>query len=486
MNRALIHILTIGLVIASLIPPVSANTNKRPNILLILSDDHGFEDSGTYGNPLIQTPNIDKLASEGMQFNSAFATEAICAPSRQSVYTGLYPLRHGGHRNHTEAFPDTLSLPHYFEPLGYQVYLAGKTHFGPKQAFPFIHLEKSNNTYSDSDSHISKYFGSMEKLFNNTQQPFLLVVATSLPHTIFGINEGYPEPETYRPQDIPLPGYLVDTPQTRYERAGYYELVTWLDREVGTMLNLLANSAAKDNTIVIYTSDHGAGFAFEKWTNYDAGLRVPLIVKWPESVVAGSQTDVMVSLVDILPTLMEMAGAKPADKIDGESFLTVLKGESDQHHELIFATHTTLGIRNASDPMPIRSVRSERFKYIRNLNPQGTFTNNVTEKGQGGWHSWVEKAKEDDFALQQVTRYQHRPAEEFYDLANDPYELNNLAGDPEFQQQQAYLSEQLDLWMQQQGDLGLEAPVTPMNTSWWQTILAAIFIFIQWVMGLFQ
>jgi len=458
---------------------------ERPNILLIFSDDHGVEDSGVYGNAIIKTPNIDQLATEGMRLNNAFATQAICAPSRQSLYTGLYPMHHGGHRNHTEVLPDTLSLPHYFEPLGYQVHLAGKTHFGPSEAFPFNKLSTSKNTFSDSSSSIAQYFADMQRVFNQPDQPFFIVAATSLPHTQFGINEGYPEPENYDPKTIPLPPYLIDTPETRTERAGYYELVSRLDSDIGTLLQLLKNSAAADNTLVIYTSDHGAGFAFEKWTNYDAGLRVPLIVKWPNIIQPNSENDALVSLIDLLPTLMQTAGGQAPEGIDGKSFLPLLNGDAYDHREVIFASHTTLGIRNASDATPIRSVRSKRYKYIRNLNPDGLFTNNVTEKGQGGWFSWLEKAKGDAFTKQQIRRYQQRPSEEFYDLLNDPYELNNLADSADVQTEKAKLSARLDAWMVQQNDLGLDAPVTPINIPWWQLLLAGVFIAVQFITGLF-
>lgn len=484
-NKTISLILTLATLCA--VSVANAEVNKEtPNILLILSDDHGAEDSGVYGNPVIQTPNIDNLAAEGMRFTGVFATAAICAPSRQSVYTGLYPMRHGGHRNHTEVKPETLSLPHYFEPLGYDVFLAGKEHFGPSEAFPFKQLKKSKNTLTDSNSLLAKYFKSSSALFNDNEKPFFLLVATSLPHTRFGFNEGYPDTVNYQPKEIPLPPYLIDTPETRVARAGYYELVSQLDTDIGQLLSLLQQSPAKDNTIVIYTSDHGAGFAFEKWTNYDAGIRVPLIVKWPNHIASNTQTESLVSLVDILPTLMEIAGGKAPDNIDGKSFLPVLTGKRASHRDVVFATHTTLGIRNASDATPIRSARSQRFKYIRNLNPEGTFTNNVTEKGQGGWFSWLERAKTDTFAKQQTERYQNRPAEEFYDLEKDPYELSNLAGNPQFKKQQDNLSKQLDVWMEQQKDQGLDAPVTDMNMPWWQRILAVLMFAVQWFIGLFS
>ncbi|MGI9295466.1 MAG: sulfatase family protein [Pseudomonadales bacterium] len=436
-----------------------------PNILIIFSDDHGAEDIGAYGNPVVQTPNIDKLANQGMLFNAALTPEAICTPSRSSLYTGLYPMRHGAHRNHTQVNEGVKSLPHYFEPLGYRVMLAAKTHIGPKSVFPFEYLPASGNSISDSESKIAGYFDEINTAFNDDSKPFLLVAATSLPHTQFGMNGGYPESKLYRPEEINLPPYLVDTPETREKRAGYYELVSWLDKDIGTMMQMLDRSKAADNTLVIYASDHGAGFAFEKWTNYDAGIRVPLIVRWPGKVKPNARTDALVSLVDVLPTLMEAAGADAPSSLDGRSFLAVLENKSNEHNHHIFATHTTLGIRNAGDAFAVRAVRTASYKYIRNLNPAGTFQNNVTEKGQGGWFSWVEKAASDTFAAQQVKRYQHRPAEELYDVQADPYEMNNLATLPAYKKVIAEMRPLLDNWMQQQNDLGLQAPVTPSNVG---------------------
>ncbi|GAB5453597.1 MAG: hypothetical protein Hals2KO_39250 [Halioglobus sp.] len=251
---------------------------------------------------------------------------------------------------------------------------------------------------------------------------------------------------------------MVDTPETRSSLAGYYELVSTLDADIGTLLELLDKSPAAKDTVVVYTSDHGAGFPFEKWTNYDAGLRVPLIVRYRGVVAPGSRTRSLVSLMDLLPTFLQLAGGEAIENLDGESFLQVLKNPQEQHHKYVFGTHTTLGIVNATDPFPIRSVRSDRYRYIQNLNPQGLFTNNITEKGQGGWFSWVEKARSDEFARQRVAAYQRRPAEEFYDLGSDPFELNNLAADPDVAGALLEHKAVLQDWRESQQDQGLNHP----------------------------
>ncbi len=436
--------------------PVTA----QPNFLLILSDDHGAADSGAYGNTEIHTPNLDQLANQGIRFDAAFATEAICTPSRSSVYTGLYPMRHGAHRNHTEVHEGTLSLPHYFEPLGYQVQLAGKTHFGPSEAFPFEKLSARGWGFSGRD--LDDYLPAITNTFNNDQS-FLLVVATSLPHTqIFG--EPYPESERYSHSNVSVPPYLVNTEETRRNRAGYYELVTRLDERIGRIIDALDQSAAAHNTVVIYASDHGAGFAFEKWTNYDAGIKVPLIVRLPNQENAGRSSDSLISLVDLLPTMMELAGADTPTTIDGRSFSKLLDTPEKPHRDYIFATHTTLGIRNAGDAMPIRTIRNKRFKYIRNLNPDGTLSKDVTEQSQSAWPSWVQAAMAGDtHAADRMHAYQRRPAEELYSLEADPYELNNVIGNPGYGSMLANMRATMDLEMSRQNDLGLDAPHTENN-----------------------
>ena len=257
-----------------------------------------------------------------------------------------------------------------------------------------------------------------------------------------------------------VPPYLVDTPETRHERAAYYDLIAELDRLIGRILDDLEAAGQARDTIVVFASDHGAGFAFEKWTNYDAGLRVPLVVRWPGRVAAGTRSDAMVSLVDLLPTLLDLAGAPSPEDLDGRSFADVLRGRERTHRSLAFGIHTNLGIVNGG-PYPIRSVRDERYHYVRNLDATGAFKNNITEAGQGGWPSWVERAASDPFAAARVARYQHRPGEELYDLANDPFELADLAADPGHRDVLERLRGEVDAWMLSQGDRGLAEETGP-------------------------
>lgn len=420
--------------------PASAQSAQRPNIVLVIGDDHSWHDIGCYGNPQVRTPNIDRLAERGMRFTAAFTATAMCSPTRQQLYTGLFPVRNGAYPNHSQVYPGTKSMVHYFRQLGYRVGLHGKWHIGPPESFPF---ERVNDVAE---------FVNREPL-----EPYLLVYASNNPHL------PWPEPQGYDPPELKVPPYLVDTPETRQALARYYTEVTMLDEELGQCLKVVEQSGAAERTIFIYTSEQGAQFPFGKWTCYDTGLHVALIVAWPGRVKPGSVSDALVQYVDLVPTLIEAAGGTVPEGLDGRSFLNVLLGCEKHHRQYVFGVQTTLGII-AGKPYPIRSIRSQRYKYIMNLLPEATFVNVVTESDSGGcWESWRARATAgDEFAAARVRLYQHRPAEEFYDLEADPYELHNLAEEAKYREQMDKMRAELLAWMLKQGDRGvateLEAP----------------------------
>lgn len=413
----------------------------RPNFLFILSDDHGIIDAGCYGNPVIKTPNIDALANEGLLFSRAFTPAAMCAPSRSSLFTGLNPHRHGCYMNHGSVSEEVQSIPHYLGQLGYRVGLAGKTHIKPKEAFPFEYMPLTLDAIEDFMSRSNK-------------EPFCLFVATNDPHAEkIGSRRGFRPSSLYDPNNIPLPPYLVDTAETREQRAGYYDLVTRLDSLVGDISALVDNLNVSNLTLLTYASDHGASFPFEKWTCYEAGLNLPMIMRWPGRIKSGTQTDAMISFIDVVPTLVDLAGGSPtALKFDGRSFKSVILENSTKHHEYIFGTHTTEGIVNGSY-YPVRSIRNMRYKYIQNTNSDGAFTNIITaSENQAGWGSWVQKAEHDPFAAKQVRLYQKRPLEEVYDLKHDPHEMRNLNADPAYNEIKTDLKVRLTDWMHSQND----------------------------------
>jgi len=423
-------------------------TNAKPNVLLIIADDQTWRDSGCYGNGDVKTPNIDRLAAEGMRFARAFTATAMCAPTRQQLYTGLFPVRNGAYPNHSKVYPGTKSLVHHLKALGYRVGLCGKTHFGPRESFPFETVNRKN---------LAEFVG------RDKAQPFCLVYCSNSPHLPWTAGDA----GAYDPAKLTLPPYLVDTPETRAALCKYYAEITDFDREVGECMKLLTGAGAEEGTIFLYTSEQGAQMPHGKWTCYDVGLHVGLVVRWPGRVKPGSVAQAMVQYVDVAPTLVEAAGGEPTkidtgrpdahgDRgFDGRSFLGVLLGRTDKHQEAVYGVHTTRGIIAGSECYPVRSVRTETHKYIWNPNHQTQFHNVLIASDTGGyWSSWVAKAKTDPQAAKLVEMYHTRPAEELYDLRRDPYELNNLAADPKLAELKASLRKKLDAWMTQQGDLG--------------------------------
>ncbi|MHC5038133.1 MAG: sulfatase family protein, partial [Planctomycetota bacterium] len=375
-----------------------ADGSKKPNILLVLADDLSWCDAGCTGNPDVRTPHLDGLAKEGMLFTHAFTATAMCAPSRQQLYTGVFPVRNGAYPNHSKVKPGTRSLVHHLGALGYRVGLKGKRHVGPRRSFPFEEVRSATDFVRDET------------------RPFCLLVASDHPHL------DWPPPQGYAPDKVKVPPHLVDNPETRRALCSYYTEVTQFDDEVGSLLKGLKAAGRDRDTLVIATSEQGSAFPGGKWTCYDYGLRTQFIVRWPGVVKPGSKTDALIQYVDVVPTLVELAGGDPgaADTglpgdpkggtgFDGRSFLNVLLGKADVHHEFVYGVHTTRGIL-FGQPYPVRSIRDRRTKYIWNLMPDARFRNNITERNKGGfWRSWVRDAQTNPKAAKLVKRFQHRP-----------------------------------------------------------------------------
>ena len=433
------------------LPVVAAESkSSRPNFLFIIADDCTFRDIGCYGGQA-HTPNIDRLATEGMRFTQCFQAAPMCSPTRHNIYTGLYPVKSGAYPNHTFAKDGTKSVVHFLKPLGYRVALSGKRHISPQDVFPFEYSGKNNNPD----------MAAIETLFSECKKsktPFCLFACSNEPHSPW--NKG--DVSRYDPAKIKLPPYFVDTEKTRQDMAAYLAEITYYDWQVGKCLKLLDKYDMSDNTLVVVVSEQGSSFPFGKWTCYDTGLQSACIARWPGQIKPGAVSDAMIEYVDMLPTFIESAGGTPESSLDGESFLQVLLGETDRHKEHVFGIMTTRGIINGSDHYGIRSVRSENYKYILNLTPDVPFRNVCLKSGV--FQSWQKRADEGDKdAGDKVRRYQYRPAEELFDVTKDPTEWTNLADDPKLADVKAKLRKQLDKWMIAQGDKGQQTELEALD-----------------------
>jgi len=422
-----------------------AEAADKPNFLFIIADDCTYSDLGCYGGQAI-TPNIDRLATQGMRFTHCFQAAPMCSPTRHNIYTGLYPVKSGAYPNHTFARDGTQSVCHYLGDSGYRVALSGKTHIAPTEVFPFEYSKADGNN-PDVDA--------IDQLIAESKAagtPFCVFACSNEPHTPW--DKG--DPSMYDPEEIVLPPYFADTPETRAGMQKYLAEVTYYDWQVGQLLQLLDKHEIADNTVVMVVSEQGSSMPFAKWTLYDPGIQSGAIVRWPGVVDAGGVSDAMIEYVDILPTFLEAAGAEIPGVLEGRSFVPVLKGATDSHKQHVYSIMTTRGIINGSDEFGIRAVRSRQFKYIRNLTPNTKFTNACTQSKE--FLSWQAAARAgDEKAADLVRRYHHRPAEELYAVSGDAaggWEKNNLAEDPAYADTLAELRGKLDAWMTQQGDRG--------------------------------
>lgn len=435
--------------------PVMAQ-HARPNIVLVIADDCRRGDLGCYGSTDAVTPNIDRIAAEGLKFNCFFQATAMSSPTRHCLLTGLYPVKSGAYPNHTFIKEGVKTLPYYLKNAGYRVAIQGKRHFAPLEAFPFEYL---------SGDYKNLNIPELEPFIANVaekKEPFFLYLASNDPHTPWTRGDR----SLFDADKLTLPPTLVDTKETRENYVNYLAEINQLDSDVGKIDRLIKKYNLDENTVFIFTSEQGHQFPFAKWTCYDAGLQTGFIVRWKGVTTGGTVTDAMCEYVDVTPTLLDIAGAPEPDHLDGKSFLPVIKGDKKKFKEYVYGAQTTRGIANGSPYYGIRSVRNERFSYILNLTPCETFKNIVTREKDPVWSSWLKKAETDGFAGRQVHNYQHRPAEELYDIVNDPYQLHNLAADKRYASDLKKLRGKLQKWMKSQGDSGQPVEMEALEHQW--------------------
>ena len=439
------RLLSLAIFAMTFVPPVTLGAS-RPDIVMFIADDMSIKDSSAYGNTEIPGPNMAALAKEGLTFDLAFATSPTCAPSRAALLSGCYNLRNGVMWNQQKAKPDMKKWPAYFHELGYEVVAIGKvSHYGHVTTYGFDYAGFYNYHQDICIEKAVEWIAARK-----SEKPLCLLVGTNFPHV------PWPKKGMLTPEGVTLPARNADTPETRQARTHYVAAVSRADSDLGMVREAVRKHLPAD-TLFVFSADQGAQWPFAKWNLYEAGLHVPLIVVWPGHVTAGRRTNAMVSWLDILPTLLQAAGADPktaAPGIDGRSFLDVVLGKSETHRDRVFGTHSGDGDINF---YPSRSVRLGSWKYIRNLDSTLEFHTHIDLRPQDTnyWPSWVEHARTDATIAELIREYHHRPPEELYDLSKDPDELKNLAGDPNHAADLSRLRAALDEWMKSNHDQGI-------------------------------
>jgi uncharacterized sulfatase len=422
----------------------------KTNIVVIVADDLGTNELGCYGGTNLPTPHIDRLAGEGIRLTNNFASCAMSVPIRASLYTGLYPARHGSYQNHKASYGNLKSVTHYLSGLGYRVGRTGKDHpVGQQAVYNFEKIDGFTVDCVASHPSLATTDGVRTFIERNDEQPFCLFVCSIHPHMPWDAGDA----SRFNPADVTLPPNTVDTQRTREEFCNYLAEIKLLDDEVGAIVNVLEETGKLDNTLVIFLGEQGPQLPFGKWNCYRYSQNSAFIARYPAKIAPNTTGEAIVQYEDILPTMIDFAGGEAVEGLDGESFLDVLWGESEGTREWSYGIHNNIPEGNA---YPIRSIQDKRYKLILNLSPENDYgIKYLTVPGNALWTSWLTKAETDNNAKFLTDRFIKRPALELYDLENDKWELNNLAALPEHAKRIAAMKAELERWMQQQGDRGV-------------------------------
>lgn len=428
------------------------DSNGLPNLILIIADDMAWDDCGACGHPNIQTPNIDKLAEEGMIFHQAFLTTSSCSPSRSSIITGTYPHQTDAEQLHWPLPGEKITFVEKLKEAGYWTGQAGKWHLGDdvKDRFHLLAEESTTElekTYeelpSSDDSGAHLWVPLLEH--RPDDQPFFLWLAAIDPHR--GYEEGIIE-NPHTPEDVILPPYVPDTEEVRKDFALYYDEISRMDKYIGDVVATLEEQGLSDNTLILFISDNGRPFPRDKTTMYDSGIKTPWILKWPATVEAGSHTESLVSVIDIGTTFLSLAGIESFESSPGLDFSPILTNPEADIRDRIYGQAHWHDHENF-----VRAVRDDRFKYIKNFfnDLPRTPPADALTGGTFGEIRRLERSGRLD-EDQRKLYYEPRPKEELYDLENDPQELNNLASDPQYRHELTRLRGELLEFMQRHND----------------------------------
>lgn len=406
-----------ALAITGSLSPVDMGQDDRPNILWIVSEDNS-PFLGCYGDEFATTPNLDKLASEGILYTNAFANAPVCAPTRSTIISGMYASSLGTeHMRSTYSIPPEIKFfPQYLREAGY---------YCTNNAKEDYNMPKPEGVWDES---------SRKAHYKNRKkgQPFFSIFNIGASHES-SIHKRI-EKTRHDPSKVFLPPYHPDTPDIRHDWAQYYDKIEAMDSIVGKFLEKLEKDGLAENTIVFYYSDHGGVLPRSKRFLYDSGTRVPFIIRFPKKYQhlapgkPGTKTGRVISFVDLAPTILSIAGIKIPDHMQGEAFsgkqqsepglyAFLFRGRMDERYDMM------------------RAVRDKQFKYIRNYMPHRIYAQHLDYLWKAAaTRSWEEAYKDGKCNATQRIFWETKPTEELYNIAVDPFEVNNLAKDPEYKE----------------------------------------------------
>ena len=442
--------------------PAAEPSAKRLNILFFTADDMNFDSSGAYGGPIKDlTPNVDRLAAEGLRFQYAYSTVAVCQPVRQTMQCGLYPHRSGS-MGFYPIKPEVRTLNEQLHAAGYLISMFGKgPHHLPKEKFC---ADVAEDKMSRHPSKLAEATRKFLRMAREQGRPFFHNVNCYDPHRPFigmrGTNDlaqGEPPSRWIKPEEVTdVPGFLENLPEVRRELAGYYTNVRRLDDALGAVLQVLKEEGFADTTLVmLYAGDHGMSFPFAKSNDYENSSRGALFIRWPGVTKPGSvDTNHLVSTLDFAPTLLDAAKLPPIPGIDGRSFLPSVRGEKMPGWDRVFTFYNAAFGNNW---LPMRCLRTKDRAYIWNAWSDGQREYHTENMAGLTWKAMLAAATNDPAIKARTDFYLHRVLEEFYDLTNDRCERKNLIADPSRQADIEAMRQELLALMRRTGDPFTEA-----------------------------
>ena len=429
-KKPLSYIVGLFLIVGCSSPEEKVAAPARPNILWIVADDLGT-DLGCYGDSLVHTPHLDRLAQEGALYTNLYTVTAVCSPSRSAFITGMYPVSINAHQHRTQyknSLPDPVRpITEYFREAGYFVSngsFEDWNKFG-KTDYNFIHSDSA--MYDGTDWRQRK-----------PGQPFFAQVQIFYPHRPFKRDPSHP----VNADSVRLPPYYPNHPIARQDWALYLETIQLVDQHVGEVLQRLEDDGLADNTIVFFFGDQGRPHVRAKQFLYDGGTHTPLIVRWPGHIEPGTVDNQLLSNIDLAPTAMAKAHVPIPTYLQGQSFL----GDSAASREYVF----TMRDRRDETVDRIRAVRTQDFKYIHNFYPERPYTQfNAYKKHSYPVLTLMQVMQKNGELTPEQAHFMadDRPVEELYRLDSDPYEVNNLADDPQYQEKLNEFRKVLDEWL---------------------------------------
>jgi len=445
-----------ALLLQQFVPAYAQKANEQPNVILILSDDHSYPLLGCSGNPDLKTPNIDRMAKEGIQYHRAYTTAPQSVPSRASLMTGRNVLDVQMTRFSAPLKREFISYPEILKQNGYFTGICGRS----------FHLDGSGKKASETTDAFAKFkLQTFQDRVDYLQvgrddlaikqfleflnmapanKPFFIQVGFTDPHTPFTAEAYEPDPKT-----LSIPVGMPDTELLRKDLAAHYGEIMRLDENIGKILNEIEKRKLK-NTLIIFMGDNGSALLRGKGTLYDLGLHVPLVMKWDGKIKKGSNSYALFSGEDLAPTILEAANLPVPAEMTGKSFVKTFTNPDIEMRDVVFAIRGSHGSGlpgKSSSPFDLgRTVFTKDYKLIYNVLWQLPY-GPTDISGRQFWPDMLKQHNEGKLKLLPIFTEGKRPMFELYDLKNDPNELNNLAGKAKYKDIEHKYKAILHEWM---------------------------------------